>query len=104
VALLTLAEAKAQLDIETTSHDTELQVYVDSLASVIEAYVGAVEVREVTETVDGSGPLLALRTTPVVALTSLTPVLEGRTTPDVARLVVDGPSCGVDHRRSSWPR
>jgi hypothetical protein len=97
VPLLTLAEAKQQLDIETTSHDTELQVYVDSLASVIEAYVGAVEVREVTETVDGSGPLLALRTTPVISLTSLTPVLDGRTTPDVARLVVDGPSGVVRH-------
>lgn len=103
--LLTLAEAKAQLDIETTAHDTELTAYVEALTPVIEAYVGAVETRQVTETVTGSGRTLCLRTTPVVALTSLTPVLDGRSALDVSRLAVDGPSGVIRHRggqRFAW--
>lgn len=92
MALLTLDEAKAQLDIETTQNDVELQAYVDSLTTVIEGYIGPVENREVTETVTGCGPLLSLLQPPVVSLTSFTPILTGGTSLDVARLHVDGPS------------
>lgn len=92
MALLTLAEAKAQLDIETTQNDVELQAYIDSLTAVIEGYIGPVENREVTETADGRGTLLALLHPPVVSVTSMTPVLDGGQSVDVARLHVDGPS------------
>ena len=92
MALLTLDEAKAQLNIRTTASDTELQMYIDSLTSVIEGYVGVVEEREVTETVTGQGPAVVLLQTPVMSVTSLTPVETGGTAVDVARLYVDGPS------------
>lgn len=90
MALLTLAEAKTQLDITTTTYDTELQAYVDSLTSVIEGFVGPVENRAVTETAEGTGCTLALLSTPVVALTSLTPIRTGSAPVDVAGLHVDG--------------
>ncbi|MET7779568.1 head-tail connector protein [Streptomyces mirabilis] len=77
MALLTLADAKAQLDIETSTHDTELQVYIDAMTAVIERHVGPVENRSVTETVSGRGTTLALMQVPVVSLTSLTPVVLG---------------------------
>ncbi|MEU1122132.1 head-tail connector protein [Streptomyces sp. NPDC005899] len=92
MALLTLDEAKAQLNLRTTASDTELQLYIDALTSVIEGYVGVVEEREVTETVAGQGPAVVLLQTPVLSVTSLTPVQTGGTAVDVARLHVDGPS------------
>lgn len=97
MALLTLADAKAQLDIDTTIHDTELQAYVDSLTAIIERYTGPVENRTVTETVDGRSTLLAVTQVPAVSLTSLTPVLTGGLAIDVADLALDG-TTGVIRR------
>jgi len=89
VALLTLADAKAQLDIETASHDTELQVYIDALTAVIERHVGPVENRAVTETVSGRGTTLCLMQVPVVSLTSLTPMVLGGLPLATGDVVVD---------------
>lgn len=97
MALLTLAEAKAQLDIETTADDVELQAYIESLTEVIEGYIGPVENRAVTDIVDGRGSLLQLLHPPVVSLTSVTPVLAGGQSLDVAQLHVD-PSSGTVRR------
>lgn len=97
MALLTLNEAKAQLNIDTTTHDVELQAYIDSLTAVIEGIVGPVETRAFTETVTGRGPYLCLLNSPVVALTSITPVLDSGTALDVTRLHVDALS-GVVRR------
>ncbi|MFJ8555308.1 head-tail connector protein [Streptomyces sp. NPDC093676] len=88
--LITLDDAKAQLDITTSSSDTELQGYIDALTAVIEGIVGPVESREVTETVNGRGPTLSLLQTPAVALTSITPQLTHGTTLDIAQLHLDG--------------
>ncbi|MFE0875354.1 hypothetical protein ACFW4X_10800 [Streptomyces smyrnaeus] len=97
MALLTLAEAKAQLDIETDSHDVELQAYIDAITAPIEGLVGVVVPREITETVRGQGPYLALTRVPVQALTSLTPIRDGGAAVDVATLHVDEAS-GVIER------
>lgn len=97
MALLTLDEAKAQLNITTTANDTELQAYIESLTAVIEGHTGPVETQEVTETADGRGPFLALLRPPVQAIVSVTPVLTGGSALDVAGLHVDGPS-GVVRR------
>lgn len=90
MALLTLAEAKAQLDIDTTTNDTELQAYIDALTPVIERFTGPVENRSVTETVSGRGKMLALTQVPAVSLTSIAPVLNGGLAIDVANLALDG--------------
>lgn len=89
MALLTLADAKAQLDIDSNSHDIELQAYIDALPAVIERYIGPVENRTVTETVSGRGTTLCLTQVPVVSLTSLTPVLAGGLPLATGDVVVD---------------
>lgn len=97
MTLLSLAEAKAQLDIDSTSHDVELQAYIDGLTAVIERYVGPVENRAVTETVNGHGTTLCLRQIPVVSLTSFTPVLTSGRAITVSDVAVDLPT-GVVRR------
>ncbi|WP_063735620.1 head-tail connector protein [Streptomyces sp. RTd22] len=98
MALLTLEDAKAQLDIDGVRDDVELQAYIDSLTAVIERYVGPVENRSVTETINGRGASLCLTQVPVVSLTSLTPVLTGGGPIAVDDVVVD-PATGVLRRR-----
>ncbi|WP_069885274.1 phage gp6-like head-tail connector protein [Streptomyces luteocolor] len=90
MGIITLAEAKAQLDIESTVHDTELQAYIDGMTAPIENLVGVVEPREVTETVDGTGTTLCLLKVPALALVSITPQLTGGAALDVAQLHLDG--------------
>ncbi|WP_371670024.1 phage gp6-like head-tail connector protein [Streptomyces sp. NBC_00289] len=97
MALLTLAEAKAQLDIDTSTDDLELQVYVNALTATIERHVGPVEIRTVTETVNSRGPALALTQAPVASLTSLTPLQMGGTAVAVEDVYVD-PDSGVVRR------
>jgi hypothetical protein len=95
MALITLEQAKAQLDLETASHDTELQLYIGALTSAIERHTGPVENRTVTEVVNSRGPLLALTQAPAVSLTSITPVLTGGLAIDVADVALDGDSAVV---------
>lgn len=71
MTLVTLDEAKRQLDITTTSEDVELQLYIDALTAAIEGYVGVVEQREITDIVTGGGPALAVLHPPLLAVTSL---------------------------------
>ncbi|MEU4348305.1 hypothetical protein [Streptomyces sp. NPDC023838] len=90
MALLTLAEAKAQLDIQTTADDVELLAYIESLTAVIENLVGPVEPRTVTETIHGNGSTtMVLGQRPVLSLTSLTPILSAGLPLDVAALALD---------------
>jgi len=97
MALLTLDEAKAQLDIDGPTHDAELHAYIDALTPVIERHVGALEMRTVTETVDGRSAL-ALAQAPVVSLTSLTPLLDGGLAVAPDEVFIDSAS-GVVRRR-----
>lgn len=101
MALLTLDEAKAQLDIETDADDVELQAYIDSLAPVIERYVGPIEIRQVTEQVNSRNTLLALTQAPAVSLTSLTPVLDGGLAIDVGEVVLDLDAAVLRRRNGS---
>lgn len=98
MALLNLAEAKAQLNITGDTDDLELQAYIDALPAVIERIVGPVENRTVTEMIDGYGTRLALSQVPAVSLTSLTPVLTGGLAIDAGDVVLDGES-GILRRR-----
>ncbi|AEM87085.1 head-tail connector protein [Streptomyces violaceusniger] len=98
MALLTLDEAKAQLNLTTVTHDVELQAYVDSITAMVEWYVGPVEPQSVTETVNGRRGTLCLTRIPVVSLTSFTPILTGGTALTVADVTVD-PLTGVVRRK-----
>lgn len=93
MALLSLDDAKQQLNIDTNTQDSELQAYIEGITAAIEAHVGPVENRSVTETHDvptSGARVLVLRQTPAVSLTSVTPVLTNGTQYDVASLDLDG--------------
>ena len=98
MALITLAEAKAQLDLDVSTHDTELQVYIDALTAAIERHVGPVENRAVTETTTAGGATLCLTHIPVVSLTSLVPVLTAGTAITVSDVAVDS-ATGILRRK-----
>ncbi|NYV72984.1 phage gp6-like head-tail connector protein [Streptomyces sp. UH6] len=87
MALLTLDDAKAQLNITGTGEDEELQAYVDAVGPVIERLIGPWEPRQVSEVVDG-GQALALRVTPVISVTSVVPFPGGQAA-DVGGLALD---------------
>ncbi|MFF9714821.1 phage head-tail connector protein [Streptomyces sp. NPDC014603] len=97
MALISLEDAKAQLNITDDRQDDELQAYIDGLTPVVEGFIGPVEPREVMETVHGSGAALALQQPPVLSLTSLTAQLTGGTSYNVAGLHLDG-AAGIVRR------
>lgn len=101
MALLTLDEAKRQLDIETGTEDAELQVYVDALTDVIERHIGPVVFREVTETIEGRGCTMCLSSIPVAALVSVTPV-GGGSALDLDDLDLDPATGIVRHLNGSF--
>ncbi|GGZ28449.1 hypothetical protein GCM10010387_22390 [Streptomyces inusitatus] len=102
MALLTLAEAKAQLNIETSADDAELLAYIDALTSVIEQHVGPVETRQVTETIQGRSPRICLTHIPAVALVSVTPAIPAGSPLDLGGLLLDAPTGIVHHRTGTF--
>lgn len=88
--LVTLAEVKAQLNIDGAdlSQDAELTAYADAAASAIEQYVHEViEQREVVDELHLAGrSTFRLWSAPVIELTSITS-LDGATVYDVAAFV-----------------
>ncbi|WP_426404221.1 hypothetical protein ACN9M0_24790 [Streptomyces sp. R-07] len=90
MALVTLAEAKAQLDITTTTSDTELQAYIDALTAPIERFVGPVENRSVSEVIQGKTTTLCLSSVPVVSLTTIVPALTGGEAISTGTVFLDG--------------
>lgn len=100
MAVLTLADAKAQLNLTVDTYDTELQVYIDAVTPVIEELIGPVDPREVVEQHDaGHGrDVLVVRATPVLSLTSVEPLQAGGISYDVAGLVLN-PGTGEIRRQ-----
>lgn len=102
MALLTLAEAKAQLDTTSNVDDVELQAYIDALTAVIERHVGPVEPREFTETIEGRGSSMCLSHIPVVALVSVGPAVEAGDPLDLDTLVLDRSTGIIRYRGGSF--
>jgi len=100
--ILTLAEAKSQLNISTSADDAELQTYIDAAETVVDTLCGPVITRTVTETVRGGGPTVILRTPPVVSLTSMVSIRPTGPTVDVSTLHLDGPSGVVRMKSGGW--
>ena len=98
MAIVTLADAKAQLNIlaSDTSADVELQSFVDAATAAVETQLGqVVDQRTVVEQLDFASSLTAflLRSVPVISLTSLVSLDGSQTwtvTPPV--MYVDGAS------------
>lgn len=73
MAALSLPDAKSHLNITTTDHDAELSDFIDAAQSRLEHDCGPFESVAKTARVRG-GDELVLPATPVVSLTSVTPV------------------------------
>ncbi|MHC3392091.1 head-tail connector protein [Streptomyces lavendulocolor] len=89
-AILSLADAKRHLKKTGTDDDDEIRSWVESITAGIETLCGAVIVRTVTERYDvRRTATIALRTTPVLSIISVTPVLTAGTAYVVDDLDVD---------------
>lgn len=102
MSVLTLSEAKAHLNISGSGSDTELQDFIDAAEAAIAQKCGPLTAVEKTERLRGGRRGLVLRHTPVVELTSVTPV--GGSALDLDALDVDL-SAGVIELGSGalWP-
>lgn len=89
--ILSLADAKAQLNITGARDDEEIRTWLEATTGLIEHFTGITVKRSFTEThtIPPSGcPAVVLRHTPVVSLTSLEAV-DGGSAPAVSALSVD---------------
>jgi hypothetical protein len=88
--ILSLADAKKHLNKTTTTDDDEIRSWVESITAGIEGLCGPVVVRTVSERHEGRRvPLICLRQTPILSVTSVVAVLSGGTSYTVADLDVD---------------
>jgi uncharacterized phiE125 gp8 family phage protein len=90
-SLISLAEAKAHLNITGTASDDELRNFLSAATELIETKVGPCVRRTVTSRIAGSnGGQIALPAYPVTSVTSVTSTTPGGPTWTTAQLDVDG--------------
>jgi hypothetical protein len=94
-ALFSLAEAKAHLNITTTTDDEELRSWIGATTRVVENKVGPCARQTVSQRV-GNGPVWWLRRYPVLSLTSVTAALTGGTAVTTAELAFDADTGRVE--------
>ena len=87
MSVLTLAEAKAHLNITDAGSDAELQTFVDAAEAALAARVGPLGPVTTSARVAGGGRTLLLPVAPAVSITSVTPV--GGTALTVGDLYLD---------------
>lgn len=89
--LFSLASAKAKLDIPatSTSSDEELREFIEATTAAVEFFVGPVVRRTVQQVVCGDREAWVLHTTPVLAVTAITPVQTWQQAIDVSVLDLD---------------
>lgn len=73
-ALISLDEAKAQINLTVTTSDEEITDFLEAITSDIEQYVGAVVSRACDEWHDGGSWLLIVDQAPIIAVTAVTEV------------------------------
>lgn len=71
-SIISLADAKDQLNSTATTDDEEIRGYVEAATRVVEHYVGAVVRRQVTDTFSGGRTRLVLATTPILSVDTVT--------------------------------
>jgi hypothetical protein len=98
VSVLSLAEARQHLNVTIGDSDAEIQDTIDEAEAMIAQRCGPLVPTAVTERVAGGPGGLSLSTTPVISLTSVTPV--GGTALTVSDLSVS-PSGVVTYTMSS---
>lgn len=70
--LVSLADARDQLNITDTTHDDELLGFIDAATATVEGIVGPVLRRTYTEVHDGGGLTIVLNNPPIISVTSVT--------------------------------
>lgn len=80
MSVVTLAEAKAHLNITVSTYDTELQDFLNRAEAALGQRIGPLASVAKTERVRGWCSVLRLSFTPVISLTSVTSI-EGNTIP-----------------------
>lgn len=93
MSVLSLDDAKSHLNSTKSVNDAELQSTIDAAEAAIAKRVGPLAVVSVTSRVQGCTDALYLPTTPVVSLTSVTPV--GGSAIDVSSLTTSGGTVSV---------
>lgn len=78
MALVTLAEAKAFLNVQDTSTDADITDVILAVTRVVEREVGPIDARSVTSVVTSTG-VAALPLTNITAVTSITNLASGAT-------------------------
>ena len=106
-ALLPLADAKDQLNIPqtTTTSDAEIQSYIATIETSLEAMTGGPLVnRSISEraVLDGSSTVLQVRQRPLVSVTSIVSVASGQPIDISAGLDIDT-NAGTVRRKLGWP-
>jgi len=103
-ALLSLADAKAHLNITTTTHDDEIREYLEAATEIVESYIGPVVRRVYTSRVRGHRTSIALPHTQVLEVTAVTVVSDGSTPITLSDLAIDTASGVVTYKNgSSFP-
>lgn len=98
-AILSLADAKAHLNIKSTDDDDEIRYWNNATTFAVEYFTGPVVVRTVTEDHNvGRVEMLALRQVPALSLTTVAAILDGGTSYDVDTLDLDG-ATGIVRRK-----
>jgi hypothetical protein len=106
--IVSLSAAKSAANVAGTANDDELQVHLASATRIVESYVGPVVVRQYAQQVAARYPCLTSLPrqgpglTPVLTLTSLTPLYTTGTTWTAASVVVD-PVTGELRQASGAP-
>ncbi|MET9088142.1 hypothetical protein ABZX77_40735 [Streptomyces sp. NPDC004237] len=104
VMLFSLADGKAQLDIpaSSTSYDDEIRHYIEATTAAVEYFVGPVVPRTVTQVLQGGREAWVLHSTPVIAVTSVTPVQAWALDVDLSVLDVDTETGVVRRTDGVW--
>lgn len=95
MAALTLSEVKTHLNLTTTTQDGELTAFIARSEAAVAARCGPIEPTVTSQRVRGGRPLLSVDVTPIVSLTSVTPV--GGSALDVSLMVVDESAGVIEH-------
>jgi hypothetical protein len=100
-SLISLADAKDQLNITSTKSDEQLRGFLEATTSIVESYVGPVVRRQYTRRVHGYRPQIPLPHTQVLSIDNIVVVLPGTGTVDLTQILLDTPS-GIFGFKSSF--
>ena len=101
ISILSLAEAKAHLNMTATADDDELRNFLQASTELVEAKVGPCVRRTVTERVSEGGYQLVLGRRPVISVESVKSVWPSGPTWTTPNFIVDT-EAGIVHQTYMW--